>query len=249
MQRRKPAAAPAGSWADGAQRPTRDQPEKKQAPLRGPARMRGIGGLVPRLSGCGRLKGSRDTLNCYVSLSSVACGIDTSLERSSHVHPAHAARPAALPPWLCSSSFGASATMTSVVSRRPATEAAFCSARRSPWSDRGCPLPACRRTRHWQRCSRRALTFLDTVQDHRGILASVVDDLAQRLLDRARAGCECRPSGPHSRPRACRAPSARGSGHAAAGHDALLDRRRVACSASSTRAFFSFISIRWQRRP
>ncbi len=33
-------------------------------------------------------------------------------------------------PWLCSSSFGASATMTSVVSSRPATEAAFCSARR-----------------------------------------------------------------------------------------------------------------------
>ncbi len=31
--------------------------------------------------------------------------------------------------------------------------------------------------------------------------------------------------------------------HAAAGHDAFLDGRAVACIASSTRAFFSFISV------
>jgi hypothetical protein len=35
-----------------------------------------------------------------------------------------------MPPCLCSSSFGDSATITSVVSSSPATEAAFCSARR-----------------------------------------------------------------------------------------------------------------------
>jgi hypothetical protein len=35
---------------------------------------------------------------------------------------------------------------------------------------------------------------------------------------------------------------ARAQGHAAAGDDALLDAALVACMASSTRAFFSFIS-------
>ena len=44
--------------------------------------------------------------------------------------PSRPCRPARMPPWLCSSSFGASAIITSVVSSRPATEAAFCSARR-----------------------------------------------------------------------------------------------------------------------
>src|SRR3569832_2615047 len=36
------------------------------------------------------------------------------------------------PPWLCSSSFGASAIITSVVSNRQDTDAAFCTARREP---------------------------------------------------------------------------------------------------------------------
>src|SRR6266513_2563774 len=35
-----------------------------------------------------------------------------------------------------------------------------------------------------------ALAFLDAVEDHRGVLAGVVDDLAQRLLDRARENAD-----------------------------------------------------------
>src|SRR5438552_1637832 len=82
------------------------------------------------------------------------------------------------PAWLCSSSFGASATMTSVVSSSPATEAAFCSASRVTLV--GSRMPT----------TEGAPALLDAVENHRGVLAGVVDDLAQRLLDRARENAD-----------------------------------------------------------
>ena len=68
-------------------------------------------------------------------------------------------------------------------------------------------------------------------------------DLAQRLLERAADDVDADllvAVGLERRPRALMAAEQR---HAAAGDDALLDGRAVACSASSTRAFFSFISV------
>src|ERR1700749_368058 len=80
----------------------------------------------------------------------------------------------------------------------------------------------------------RALALADPVQDHRGIFTGIGDDLTQRLFDRAGQDLY-----------------ARGLIFVLA--DQLLNglertdqsdtAARVACNASSTRAFFSFISI------
>ncbi len=92
------------------------------------------------------------------------------------------------PPWPWSSSFGASAIMTSVVSSRPETEAAFCRARRVTLV--GSRMPASEHVAVLARRSVvavRALARLDGVQDDSGVFTRVLDDLAQRLFDRARA--------------------------------------------------------------
>src|SRR5690349_18187218 len=89
-----------------------------------------------------------------------------------------------MPPCLCSSSFGASATITSVVSSRPTTEAAFCSARRVT-------LVGSRMLifQHVAILAVRgvvdvgALTRLHGVQDDSGVFAGVLQDLTQRLFD------------------------------------------------------------------
>ena len=93
--------------------------------------------------------------------------------------------PGAPPPCACSSSFGASAIMTSVVSSRPATEAAFCSAKRVTPAGSRMPSSTCRRIHRCPRCTECALACLHGVQDHRGIFGRILDDLARRLFDRA----------------------------------------------------------------
>src|SRR5688572_26794591 len=94
--------------------------------------------------------------------------------------------PPGAPPWACSSTFRASAIMTSVVSSRPATDAAFCSARRATLGGiEDAFFPHVAVLARARGVTVGALARLDGVQDNRGIFAGVLDDLAQRLFDRA----------------------------------------------------------------
>src|SRR6266853_2677092 len=119
------AAQPPAGCHEGARRR-----HKKTGPTRwGLQVMRGIGGLVPRLWGWRPAENRTLTPNCYVKPIGSCLG-NRYLFREGH-YMSIPPMPPGGPPWLCSSSFGASATMTSVVSSSPATEAAFCSARRA----------------------------------------------------------------------------------------------------------------------
>jgi len=86
---------------------------------------------------------------------------------------AHATMPPPGAPCACSSSFGDSAIMTSVVSSKPATEAAFCRARRVTLVGPECRVQSCRRTRWSGVVTERALALADPVQHHRSILARI----------------------------------------------------------------------------
>ena len=131
--------------------------------------------------------------------------------------------------------------MQSVVSIRPAIDAACCSAGRF-WRGRVRPFRSCRRIRQNLRCNRSCFAFQHFVHNHARFAACIGNDLAQRRLNGTQddlyacvlvgiAGVQVFRAA-RARNRATPPPATTPSSTAA----------RVACSASSTRSFFSFIS-------
>src|SRR6516164_3423855 len=146
--------------------------------------MRGIGGLVPRLSGCTPGRDLAQTRNSYVK--PIGCPFWNRYlfrEGSLHIHSAHAARRAGMAVLLVLRSLGhhdlgreqQARHRSGVLQRKTGYLGRVQDAliEHVPELARG-GVPA-----------ESALAFLDAVEHHRGVLAGVVDDLAQRLLDRA----------------------------------------------------------------
>ena len=93
-------------------------------------------------------------------------------------------------PWPCGapppsfSCFGASAIIASVVSKRPATDVAFCSANRVTFV--GSMMPNFTMSPYSPVCGVEAVVALavdDGVEHHGRVRAGVSDDLTQRLFD------------------------------------------------------------------
>src|SRR5579864_3779918 len=185
--------------------------------------MRGIGGLVPRLSGCAPGRDLAQTRNSYVK--PIDCLFSNRYlfrEGSLHVHSAHAA-------WR--------AGMAVLLVLRSLSHHDF----RREQQPRHRSGVLQRKTRHLGRIQdaffehvpelargrvppESALAFLDPVENHRGILAGVVDDLAQRLLDGAGEDADTDVLVLVRRLELFEYTLDADQGHAATGHHALLDR-------------------------
>ena len=150
------------------------------------------------------------------------------------------------PPAAPAPSFsGGSATIASVVRMFLAIEAAFCSAERVTMV--GSMTPALIRSPYSPVVRVEALARLhaaDLVDHDRALEPGVLGDLAERLLERAaddlRARCA---SSASSRSLGSIASCAFSSATPPPGTMPSSSAARVACSASSTRCFFSFISV------
>ena len=122
-------------------------------------------------------------------------------------------------------SSGFSATIASVVSSRPATDAAFCSAVRTTLV--GSTMPAFIRSSNSSVAAlkpKAPLPFVHLVEDDRAFPAGVVGDPAAGILEGAADDVARRPAPRRGTLRSSSAAAARTSATPPPGHDAFLDR-------------------------
>ena len=140
---------------------------------------------------------------------------------------------------------GISATMASVVSISEAMDAAFCSAVRVTLV--GSITPATTRSSYvsvWALKPKFGFAVLADLLDHDGAFGAGVDhDLAHRLFAGALARCRRRSARRLPASASASALDARSRATPPPGTMPSSTAARVACRASSTRAFFSFISV------